>query len=161
MNEALFSIESDLEPAFKYLFETVCKIANVYLSRERTDAKTPRVELKVIVGQIPRDKAHVHNFNDGIRWAFDTWTGTRLKIDVVTQREANGGQHTILLGKIRAALQIYSLVDTWPLCGAKYQTLTDIREAGSQDTVDSENNLDTTTIIFELVTNIRTDVWPE
>ncbi len=158
-DEALFSIESDLEPAFQTLLHDRLLIGNVYRSRERTEAATPRVGLKVAVGSIPKDKAHVHPFNDGVQWAFDVWTGTRLILEVTTQRETNGNQHAVLLGKIRAGLQMYRLVETWQQCGAQYHTFEDIREAGSTDSVNSDDNTDTTTIVFDLVNSIRTDVW--
>jgi hypothetical protein len=151
-DEVIFGIEEDFEPAFVYLLHEVEKITNVDRTRMSVDAITPRVSVKLVAGQ-GRWQAHYQLLQSG-RKAYTAWNGTKLELDIVTNRTTNGAQHAILLGKCRRALQFYNLLTTWPSCGAKYSTLTDVWEEPSIHTFDSESNLDTTTLTFNLLHNI-------
>ncbi len=103
--EQIFQVEEYFEKGFQQVFENA-GIANVFRSREKRDAQTPWVEVKFLTGTIT--EKHVHIFAPD-NWVYAAWTGSRLELTVATQRQNNGSQHKIMLGKLRAECQMYRL----------------------------------------------------
>jgi len=74
-------------------------------------------------------------------------------------RKTNGNQHNPLVGLVRWCFQQYRLIETWTEAISPYHSITSIREAGEQDTVENDDNTDTTNLVFIGLCNIRADAW--
>ena len=125
----------------------------VFRSRDRRDDKTPRITLKVVQGKVG---THQHLLTSGaIVW--DTWDGM-LTTELVTNRTTEEGlpTHDQLLGELRARLQLHAISLTWR---NPFVRLTDIREEGTDDSVEADSNLDITKINWFILYNINPQVW--
>ena len=158
----LFFIEQDIETEFQRLLALGGATANIYRSRERVDQETPWLEVTFVVGRVTRKKQH--QALAGVNLFYDsTWEGSTLELKVCTQRINNGSQHKLIMGRAR------SLVTFPALCGypneagkwaQEFHAITDIREAGTVHSFDTDNDLDYSTVTFSVVHNIKEDAWP-
>ncbi len=151
-HEKIFQVEEYMERSFKAVLES-CGVKNAYRSREKQDAQTPWVEVKFLTGAATAK--HVHIFEGSKLWVYSAWENSRLEWTVTTQRENNGDQHKVLLGRCRLESQMYRLLNTWPKTdAASVHVIADIREEGTVHSFDSDNNFDFTTLTFHVLHNI-------
>lgn len=153
---SLLSLESVFEKAFQTILSE-SNIDRVYITRETETFETPCVELTVIVGDVNiRHQASIHPAMPEI---YDCWDSA-LQVRVKTNRGTNGAQHSILCGKVRAALTMYSLVTTFPTTeAARFHSITDIREQRGDTAFDDLTNVDTTVLSFYFLPNISPEAW--
>lgn len=155
--EQLFALESVFEKAFSSILESA-GITNVYITRESATFVTPCVDVTVIIGDV--NKLHQAQPNANMPAFYDCWDST-LRVTVKSNRGTNGPQHSVLCGKVRAALNLYSLVTSFAKTdGAKFHSITDIREQRGDTAFDDLSNVDTTVIPFYFLPNIRPECWP-
>jgi len=156
----IFCFERHLEQGFIALLQGLAP--NIYGSRDTRTAASPRMTVKAVVGGIA--DRHVHPFPSG-KFAYDCYLGN-LSVEIVTNRTTANipptqqpGEHQALTGRARAALEFYRIVDTW---AAVQQTviITDIYADGTEDSF-QDNDLDYTTLSFNLVFNVNPAAWPE
>lgn len=152
----LWQIEDDCEDEFKRLLASVT--ANIYRSCEKSsEAQTPWLEITFLVGRVQgHQKSYPCGVNQGIRY-YDTWIESALVVTVCTQRQNNNPQHKQIIGRARSLLQLASLAQVWT---QPIHAITDIREAGTQRSVDDENDIDTSIVTFTVCHNIDKDAWP-
>jgi hypothetical protein len=154
----LFQLESLFEQSFKAILQTALSGVNVYISRETLVFETPCVEVKIINGDV--NIRHQFNGNPQNAPIYDSWDSA-LEVRVKTNRGTNGAQHPILCGKVRAALTMFSLIETFPGTPAdEYHALTDIREQRGDSAFDDLTNVDTTVMPFYLLFNVDSNAWP-
>jgi len=159
MNEELiFQIEESFEIAFQTIFSNA-GCANSYRSREPFDlGATPWVESKFLPGSV--NEKYRHHIDATTPLVYAGWFGSILTVTVTTHRINNGTQHKVLLGKIRLACQRHKIIESWPATVAgQTHRIADIREQGSVNTTDDENELDKTEITFHVVHNISETAW--
>lgn len=160
--QSLFFVECDMEVEFRRLLVVGGATPNIYVSRSRTDQATPWLEVLFLVGRVTRKKQH--QALTGYNLYFDcAWEGSSLEFKVTTQRQNNSSDHTAILGRLR------SLVSLPALCGyptaqsawtQEFHAITDIRENGTTQACDTENDLDISTVTFSVVHNIKESAWP-
>jgi len=156
--DELYKFEEHLESGFIALLNNV-GIFNAYAERCPDDLTTPYVTVKATSGGVEvTGHRHVHIFPDGSQ-TWDAYQGT-LETEVVTNRlDDKTNYHHLALGKMRRALQLFILQQTW----FNYQQvilITDIREQGTIHTWVDDDNLDHTTLSWFLVFNINPAAWP-
>jgi len=152
----LFYIENTFENAFKLILERA-GIETVYIARETAVFASPCASVKVVNGAVNDRHQYCPASGAPIYDSFDA----SLEIVVMTNRGTNGGEHSLICGKVRAALTLFSLITSFPLTdAATYHSITDIREQKGDTSFDSETNIDTTIIPHYLLVNIRSGAWP-
>jgi hypothetical protein len=112
--------------------------------RGNTNLKTPRVEVQFVLGGV-KDGSQDGNPTDG--FYFYRFTG-RLTVATVTDRGRNGEEHPGNVGKVRKALANRGAFTPTNLPGL---TIDEIKLAGSDPSIDSENNLDVTADSYDIV----------
>jgi len=159
MNEEdIFQLEESFEIAFSSIFRDAgCE--HSYRSREPFDMdSTPWVESKFLPGAV--NEKYRHYIDDTKPLVYAAWFGSILTVTVTTHRKNNGTQHKILIGKIRLACQRHKIIESWPATAAgRIHRIADIREKGSVNTTDDENELDKTEITFHLTHNVSETAW--
>lgn len=152
----LWQIEEDLEKEFKRILADAT--ANVYRSLEKVSGETPWLEITFQTGRVQgHQKVYPSGVNTAIKF-YDTWIESQLLVTVCTQRQNNSSQHAIILGRLRAALQLASLAGTWQ---QETHAITDCREAGTQRGFNSDDDTDSSQVTFTVCHNIKYDAWPE
>jgi hypothetical protein len=153
---ALLSLESVFEKAFQTILSQA-DIDRVYITRETETFETPCVELTVIVGDV--NLKHQVSIRPNMPEIYDCWDSS-LQVRVKTNRGSNSHHHSILCGKVRAALTLYSLMTTFTSTdAARFHSITDIREQGGDTAFDDATNVDTTVLSFYLLLNISENAW--
>ena len=152
----LFQIESVFEAAFKLILQEA-GIETVYIARETAVFETPSVAVKVVNGAV--NIRHSKRRTAGVRPIYDCWD-SRLEVEIKTNRGTDGQDHSLLCGKVRAALTYDALSASSIGDTASFLALTDIREEQGATEFDTETNIDTTSIPFYLLVSIRESAWP-
>lgn len=165
----LFQLERWGEEGFQYGLSTQLVIAPeaINISRQSSVANSPRIELKVTIGE---ELNHHHLI--GNEWMCDTFNGT-LEALVVTNRQSviATDTHYALMGRLRACLKAHysniavngmppTNVNPLPWWSQTYISITDIRSAGTTDTWSDDKNLDYSKLSYSLILNIKPDAWP-
>ncbi len=153
--EECYAFEDNLETGFVALHKAA-GIPNIGSSRSGAIFETPFVSIWWQNGQTLN---HQHAFPDG-RIVWDTFDGI-LSTEIVTHRgdDSARNEHGLYIAKFRKQMQLFRLVPLWP----KFQNIDlviDIREGGTVDTWEDENNLDHSTITWNIRHNINPLAWP-
>lgn len=160
--ENIMQLERHLEDAFEKVLKAAG--ATVFRSRGVSLTASPRVEIVAEVGNVLN---HTYNFRDGIRWAYDAWKGSLTAMIVTnrTQTESRTSAHQRLLGLVRAALQQFRLAGSDNKVGAAWPGvivfLTDIREAGTLQRFEDEDDLDYSEVRWDLIFNVNPAMWED
>ena len=102
---------------------------------------------------------HQVSLNTTMSELYDSWDSSLL-VRVKTNRGTNGAHHSVLCGKVRAALTLYSLITTFPQTeAARFHSITDIREQRGDTAFDDLTNVDTTVLKFYFLPNISPAAW--
>lgn len=155
--EQIFAFEANLESGFQALL-TAGGLPNVHSSRSRDVFESPFIALWVQNGSVNEGSQFAIQGLDGNLNPFAAYGGT-LTTECVTNRSDNQPAHTLLIAQMRLALQMFRLYPIWP----RYQTISliaDIRESGTIDTWEDEQNLDHTTITWSILHAINKSAWP-
>lgn len=157
----LFFIERDIEVEFQRILLAGGATPNIFVSREKRDMETPWIEVTFLSGQVLRRKQK--QASPSLNLYYDVaWTNSQLELKVCTQRQNNGDQHKLIVGRMR------SLVSFPSLCGfpnpafawtQPIHVITDIREAGTTTAHDDESDLDYTSVTFSILNNIADSAW--
>lgn len=156
--EELFMVEDAYEQSFQQIISRD-GVQNAYRSRQGLEMETPCVEIKFLPGQVT--EGYRHQIRPGLA-AYAAWKGSVLQFTIKTNRGSeNAFQHKIYLAKIRKNCQMYNLLTTWTATqGTRAHAIADIREQGSQHSVDNDNNIDVTVISFWVMHNLKDSAWP-
>lgn len=149
----LYQIEKHVESAFETMLGGVA--SNIYCSRKQADIESTRLELKCILGE---NLEHRKYFTNGDQ-AHDTWE-SQLQITVASNRGeiTHIDNHSALLGATRAKMTLrYSKHN---LTSDVIEIL-DIRDSGTVDSFNDDNNIDFTVLTYYLVVTIKPEAWPE
>ncbi len=158
----VLQFEKWTEQGFVELLSTACK--NVYDSMDIATADSPRVIVRVTIGEINGN--HEHVFTEGgadesghFRSAFDAYDAI-VEMEIATNREteAKTDAHYLLVGAVRAIMQRDYVVINWNQNNPIY--VNDVRQQATERTVDADKNLDITTIPHYFLFNVKPESWP-
>lgn len=133
---------------------------NASYNRGRNVDKTPRVEIAMTAGT-NEGRRFLRNRGNGWSGAqpYNTWAA-RFEVDVTTNRTTNWEEHRKLVGIVRYNFQLYRLIETWTEAVAPFHSISSMIEEDEQMEISSEDNTDTTRLVFTGLVNIRDDSWP-
>lgn len=122
-------------------------VPQVNPSQSSETAKTPRIDLKAVIGAVHGQRKLLTSGRE----MFNVWNG-QLQTTAVTNRtsERRSEAHNRMLGEIRARCQRFAILPEWN----KYSEailLMDIREDGTEDSVEDSNDLDKTQINWQIL----------
>lgn len=124
-------------------------------SRQLPATTTPRVEVILKTGQVTTQK-HILNPGTASQYqASNTWP-YELTVNIVTEREQNGAQHAELVAKVREAMQLQNIKQTWNL---EVLFPKDTVEQPMQTSVNDQGNEDASTLIFASYLSISEGAW--
>lgn len=132
----------------------------VYGKRDTRQDVTPYINLRFLSGEAEGTKFARLSSDYPSNVQPDNVFEFSLEVDVVTSRLENNASHSTLAGIVGAQLSFYMLAINWNATVAPYHSISSIKEAGRTHTADSDNGLDTTTLRFTGLHNIRDDAWP-
>lgn len=128
-------------------------------SRDET-AVSPRIEIKAVIGSYLE---HRHQFRDVVNGnvtadAWDAYSAS-MEVTVITNRQdaTETGDHRRLISLVRSKLLKWIVINGW---NQEILVINDARPIGTSDTFVDDQDLDYTTMIYELVFNINPAVWP-
>lgn len=159
----VLQFEKHLETGFIELLSGACQ--HIYGSLSSELAESPRVTVRATVGEINGN--HEHVFEDGgadegghFRSAYDAYNAS-VECIIETNRitEEKSDAHYSLIGEVRAKMQRDYAVLNWNQ-GNPIAINTDLREVGSIRAVNDEKTIDSTTITFTFVFNVKPESWP-
>lgn len=162
--EEILQIEKWGEEGFCGVLKDACD--NVYRSRDKRTAESPRITVKMIQGE---EEGHVFLFEATNTYQPDTWKA-ELEVEIATNRttETKSDAHYILLGQVRSRLRMQQLCplpndNVIPERWTKHQSvllLSSIKATGTKNDVSDPEDLDKTTLTFELLCYINPTAWP-
>ena len=157
--EELLKFEEHLESGFVALLNDA-GLPYPHSSRGIREINSPYVSIYAQLGGYVAN--HQYLIPDGSgRKIFDVYTAT-ITAEVVTNRgdEAHlvPTMHTAMLGKLRLNMQFFRIVPRWE--EQSYLVLADVRETGTVDTFQDEEELDHTIITYSIIFNVKPTAWP-
>lgn len=160
-NDAILYETDRIESAFVTIIQNALPSGVQFVKkRDAVMDQTPRVEY-VLTLQQNNTQRHLRYLDNSFAPAqpLNSWNYT-LQPTIVTNRTTNGGQHTRIVGVVRQSLQYYSLLNTWDASVAPYHAITSIGEAQTDNTIESDGDLDMQRLTFSGMCNIRDSAWP-
>ena len=156
----LLKLERHIEGVIVGAMEGACEF--IYYSRMAEISNSPRIVVKSIVGSVFQNQKLPITTAPG--WIYSAYEG-QIVLDVVTNRtlEEDTGAHYTLLGEVRARMQQHALLawqdeqenSVFPVL------IFDIREDSTSDDADDTENLDTTTLTYNVLFSINPTSIPE
>ena len=149
--ETIYDFEGAIETAVKTLLTN--NSITAYRQRDASEVSTPFAAVKFSGVAATGHMAKLPNGD----MRPDQFAG-QLEILTETNRSQNDADHTTVRAKIRNL--IYKFQETLTKTLLPYHAIYESMETSSISGVDSENNVDITTINFRLSFAIRSDAWP-
>ena len=154
--ETIYDYEGAIEKAVKDLLTT--NGITAYRQRDLDEAKTPYVAVQLNVGAASGHLARLPNGD----FRPDQLSG-QLKFAITTNRGQNNADHPTIRAKIRNLMyRAWGTVKTLTQTELPYHVILPqtVLEAGTVQSVGSDEDHDISTITFNLGFGIRPDAWP-
>ena len=156
----LYKFEDVIEQAMAVLL-TANSITNA-IQRGTASAATPRVEIKLVVGAQDA-RYYMRGTTPNYYGTPKSWIGN-LTFTIITNRNLNSSTHTTYRSKIRMLMHNRFSTTYWSSAflstNLPYHEIVDHEETGSTEEVQSEDNLDISSITFAIKFAIKDDAWP-
>lgn len=155
--QTLYLFRSTVEPVIQAaLIAAGLPDGKVYVSRSGVTQATPCISVQL---QLGANNGHRFNPPTLSYWIFDQWACT-VNIELLTNRASDAAQN---VHEAYEALIRMSIVDVFARVNPSldYHAFAEApRDAGSNYTVDTQNNIDISRLSFNSVLAIKRDAWP-
>lgn len=150
--QALYDFEAEIETAIK----TACTAASVtaVIQRETGDVATPYVAIQFVQGA---GMGHLHK-HDSV-WREDKWEG-EVQITIRTERSQNNATHATYRKAIRKVMSEWQVATTGINALLTYLRLLDCKTAGNSPEINTEENIDESTMRYSTPFEIKSSAWP-
>lgn len=150
----LLQLERHVEDGFAGALKGA--VPQVNPSQSSETARTPRIDFTAIIGAVHGQRKLLPSGRE----MFNAWFA-QLQTTAVTNRtsEKKSEAHNRMLGEIRARCQRFAILPEW----RKYSDailLMDIREDGTEDSIEDSNDLDKTQINWAILFSLNPEAIP-
>ena len=162
--EEIYDLENAVEPAAKAVMAQFG--IKAFCQFETDDLPDERVDIQLQAGSATGHRGIINSVTK--QFARDAWNCS-LVVTIWTKRfeqtgdgqpvKADRRKHGRLRAKVRRACEYFTAAFTPELM--PYHELTSIEPAGSDPQVNIEDDLDASTMTFNVLLAVRTGAWPE
>lgn len=161
--ETIYDFEGAVEPAAKAVLQSYGLKA--FTQMETTELPKERVDVQLLVGAPTGHKGIVSQ--EPFRMADDTWAA-QLVFNIWTERfpldgagqpvAADPRHHGRMRARVRMACEVF--IDRFTEAVMPFHVLKTIKQQDTDPTVNLEDDLDVSALIFTCLLAVRTGAWP-